>query len=246
MRLKDKIAIVTGAATGIGFATAKKFLEEGAKAVVICDLSQERVDNAIKELSAFGTVDGYIVDVSDKVSVQKMVDGTLAKYGRIDVLINNAGITMDAQFYKMTEEQFDRVIQVNLKGTYICSKAVVPAMMEQQYGRIINASSTGAFNGNFGQANYSASKAAIYGMTRVMGRELGKYGITVNCVCPGFIATDMTAKMPQKTVEMAIAKIPVRRAGVPEDVANVYAFLASDEASYVSGTELYIDGGVHG
>jgi len=246
MRLKDRIAIVTGAATGIGFATAKKFLEEGAKAVAICDLNKERVDNAVKELSAFGTVDGYAVDVSDKDSVQKMVDATLEKYGRIDILINNAGITMDAQFYKMTEEQFDRVIQVNLKGSYICSKAVVPAMMEQQYGRIVHASSTGAFNGNFGQANYAASKAALYGMTRVMGRELGKYGITVNCVCPGFIETDMTAKMPQKTIDAAIAKIPVRRAGVPEDVANVYAFLVSDEASYVSGTEIYIDGGVHG
>lgn len=241
-RLENRIAIITGAAAGIGYATAKKFLQEGAS-VAICDVSQEAVDKAAAELAAYGKVKGFKVDITDREALAAMADAVKAEFGRIDILINNAGIVMDAQLYKMTDIQFEKVIEVNLIGTYNCCKAVIPAMMEQKYGRIVSAASVSAFNGAFGQSNYAASKAAIMGMTRTMGRELGKYGITVNAVAPGSIMTAMFAGIPEELKEKKLKDIPVRRFGDPSEVANVYAFLASEEASYVNGTTLVVDGG---
>lgn len=241
-RLENRVAIITGAAAGIGYATAKKFLEEGA-GVAICDVSEEAVQKAAQELSQYGKVKGFKVDITDRAALDEMAAAVKTEFGRIDILINNAGIVMDAQFYKMTEMQFDKVIEVNLKGTYNCCQAVIPTMMEQNYGRIVSAASVSGFNGAFGQSNYAASKAAIMGMTRCMGRELGKYGITVNAVAPGSIMTAMFAGIPEELKQKKLKDIPVRRFGDPSEVANVYAFLASEEASYVNGTTLVVDGG---
>jgi len=168
----------------------------------------------------------------------------MAKYRRVDVLVNNAGILMDGTLVKMEEDQFDQVINVNLKGVYLCGRAAAVIMKEQGSGVILNASSVVAHNGNFGQTNYVATKAGLIGMTKVWARELGKDGIRVNAIAPGFIATEMTAQMPEKIIKMMGDKVPVKRWGEPEDVANAYCFLASDEASYISGTVLNVDGGV--
>ncbi len=242
MKLKDRVAIITGAATGIGFAAAQLFLEEGAK-VVICDLNAEKIDAAVAELSKSGTARGYVTDIAKTDMCAELAEKVKAEFGRIDILINNAGITADAQFYKMSEEQFDRVLGVNLKGVFNMSKAVVPAMMEQQYGRIVHLSSVSAYNGNFGQSNYAASKAGIIGMTRVMGKELGKYGINVNAVAPGSIMTEMYAAVPEEIKQKKLAAIPLRRYGSPRDAAQVLAFLASDEACYVTAQLITVDGG---
>lgn len=241
-KLKNRVAIVTGAASGIGFATAKLFLEEGA-VVVICDINVDKVDDAVSELEKFGIVRGYVVDISKKEMCARTVEQTLAEFGRVDILINNAGITDDAQFYKMTDEQFERVLDVNLKGTYYMSKAVIPSMMERKYGKIVHASSVSAYNGNFGQSNYAASKAAVMGLTRVMGKELGKYGINVNAIAPGTIMTDMYAAVPDEIKKKKLISIPLRRYGSPEDAAQLFAFLASDEASYITAQTITIDGG---
>jgi 3-oxoacyl-[acyl-carrier protein] reductase len=242
VKLKNKIAIVTGGAAGIGFATAKLFLEEGAT-VAICDISKEKTDAAVAELSAFGTARGFIVDIAKKEQCEAMVAELVKEFGRVDILINNAGITADAQFYKMSDEQFERVLNVNLKGTYYMSKAVIPVMIEQKYGKIVHASSVSAYNGNFGQTNYAASKAAIIGMTRVMGKELGKYGINVNAIAPGSIMTDMYAAVPEEAKQKKLAAIPLRRYGEPREAAQLFAFLASDEASYITAQTITIDGG---
>ena len=244
MKLKDKVAIVTGAAGGIGFATAKRFLKEGAK-VAICDISQTNVDAAVKELEAYGEVCGFVTDVTVRAQTDEFVGKVVNRFGTVDILINNAGITADSQFYKMKDDDFYRVIEVNLFGTYNMSKAVVNIMVEKRYGKIISASSISAIKGNFGQCNYAASKAAILSFTRSLGRELGKYGINVNCVTPGFIRTDMTAKIPEDIMNEKIASIPLKRTGEVEDVAAMYAFLASDEASFVNATALIVDGGMH-
>ena len=226
MKLKDRVAIISGAAAGIGLATAKLFLEEGAK-VAICDISAEKIAQAAQDLSSLGTVRPFVAK----------------EFGRIDILINNAGITKDAQFYKMTDEQFDAVINVNLRGNFLMTKAVVPYMMEQKYGKIVHCASVSAYNGNFGQSNYAASKAAIMGMTRVQAKELGKYGINVNAIAPGSIMTDMYAAVPEEVKQAKLAKIPLRRYGDPRETAQLYAFLASDEASYVTAQTITIDGG---
>ncbi len=244
MRLEGKVAIVTGAAGGIGYATAKRFLEEGA-VVAICDIDAERVRVAEKELSALGKVRGFAVDILNDEQIENMVKAVVAEFGTIDILINNAGITMDAQMYKMNEDQFDQVLDINVKGTYRVSKAVLPIMMEKHYGKIVNASSISGLTGNFGQTNYAASKAAIMGLTRSMGRELGKWGINVNAVAPGFIRTRMTDQIPPDVMKQKIDKIPVKRPGQPEEIANVYLFLASDEASFVNGAIIVADGGMH-
>jgi len=241
-KLKDKVALITGGAAGIGFATAKLFLEEGA-IVAICDVNGERIESAVAELSAFGKVKGYVVDISKKDQCVAMVESANKEFGRIDILINNAGITSDAQFYKMTDDQFDRVLNVNLKGTYYMSKAVIPMMMEQKYGKIVHASSVSAYNGNFGQTNYAATKAAIMGMTRVMAKELGKHGITVNAIAPGSIMTDMYKAVPEEAKQKKLAAIPLRRYGDPREAAQLFAFLASDESSYITAQTITIDGG---
>jgi len=241
-KLKDKVALITGGAAGIGFATAKLFLEEGA-IVAICDVNGERIESAVAELSAFGKVKGYVVDISKKDQCVAMVESANKEFGRIDILINNAGITSDAQFYKMTDDQFDRVLNVNLKGTYYMSKAVIPMMMEQTYGKIVHASSDSAYNGNAGQTNYAATKAAIMGMTRVMAKELGKHGITVNAIAPGSIMTDMYKAVPEEAKQKKLAAIPLRRYGDPREAAQLFAFLASDESSYITAQTITIDGG---
>lgn len=237
-----KVAIVSGGSSGIGYATARMLLENGAN-VCICARNPSKVDAAVAALSEFGTVRGYSVDIADKAQIQDMADKVKAEFGRIDILVNNAGITADAQFYKMTDEQFERVIDTNLKGMYYFSKAVVPTMMEQRYGRIISVASVSAYNGNFGQSNYAASKAGVMGMTRVMGKELGKYGINVNAIAPGSIMTEMYAAVPEEIKQKKLAAIPLRRYGTAEEAANLICFLASDEASYITTQTITIDGG---
>lgn len=242
MKLKDKVAIITGSASGIGYATAKLFLQEGAL-VNVCDIREDAVAKAVESLSPFGTVRGYTVDISQKEQVEEATAKVIEEFGRVDILVNNAGITKDAQFYKMTDQQFEAVINVNLKGTYYFSKAVIPSMMEHKYGKIVHLSSVSAYNGNFGQSNYAASKAAIMGMTRVMGKELGKYGINVNAVAPGSILTDMYAAVPEEVKQKKLAAIPLRRYGDPQEAAQLIAFLASEEASYITAQTITVDGG---
>ncbi len=240
--LKNRVAIVTGAGGGLGYATVKKFLELGAK-VSFCDITQEIIDKAVGKLSGFGQVDGYVCDVSNKLQVTTMVKAVGDKFGSIDILINNAGIVRDAQFYKMTDEQFERVINVNLMGTYYCTKAVVPYMIEKKYGKIVNISSISAINGNFGQCNYAASKNGLIGFTRVLGKELGKFNINVNAILPGSVESDMTAAMPPHLQEMRIKSTALKRLGVPEDIANANAFLCSDWARHITAQTLTVDAG---
>lgn len=244
MLLKDRVAIVTGAAGGIGFATAKRFLQEGAK-VAICDIKQEFCDSAVEKLKEFGEVVGFEANTTDRAACDAFVKKVADKWGRVDILINNAGITRDAQFYKMADEDFYKVIEVNLFGTYNMSKAVVPYMMEQKYGKIVSASSIACIKGNFGQSNYASSKAAIMSFTRSLGRELGKYNINVNAVAPGFIHTRMTDAIPEDVKQEKIKSIPLRRIGEPENIAAVYAWLSSDEASFINATTIIADGGMH-
>lgn len=250
MRLSGKVAMITGGAAGIGKATAQVFAREGAT-VVICDVSEEMGSALVKELGANAQFNK--VDVCNRAEVQQWVDGVVAKFGKVDILVNNAGITRDAQFIKMkdgelvkqmSEEAFDSVISVNLKGVFNCSQAVAPYMVKQQGGVILNASSVVGLYGNFGQTNYVATKAAVVGMTKVWARELGKYGIRVNAVAPGFIMTEMVAKMPEEVLAGMRAKTPLGRLGEPEDIANTYLWLSTDEASYINGTTISVDGGI--
>jgi len=241
-KLEGKVAIITGAAGGIGYATAEKFLEEGAK-VMICDMAEDRLKAAAEQLSAKGEVMWATANICDAEAVDAMVKRLYEAYGRVDILINNAGITKDAQFYKMDIAQFQKVIDVNLMGTVTMCKAVVPYMMEQRYGRIVNSSSVAALAGNFGQANYAASKGAILSMTRSMGKELAKYGITVNAIIPGAILTPMTSAIPEEIRAEKASRFPSKRWGEAREVANAYAFLSSEEASYINATSLTVDGG---
>jgi 3-oxoacyl-[acyl-carrier protein] reductase len=243
MRLTDKVSIITGAGQGIGRATALKFAAEGAR-VAVCDINAEAVVdtvNAIRE--AGGEAAGFDVDVTDKESIARMVSGVMAKWGRIDTLVNNAGIVQDAQFKKMTDEQFERVIDVNLKGVYHCTKAVVDIMLEQNSGVILNASSIVGLYGNFGQTNYAATKFGVIGMVKTWARELGRKGIRANAICPGFIETAILSSIPDKVIKMMEEKVPLGRLGKPEEIANTYAWLASDEASYINGAVIEVSGG---
>ncbi|MGI5962937.1 MAG: SDR family NAD(P)-dependent oxidoreductase [Lawsonibacter sp.] len=224
-RLNGKIAIITGAAGGIGYGTAKLFLQEGAK-VAICDMNQESVNKAVSLLSEYGEVFGMVTDVTDHFQCDAFAQAVIERWGKIDILINNAGITKDAQFYKMKHEDFYKVIEVNLYGTFNMCKAVVPNMMENHYGKIVSPSSTACIKGNFGQCNYSASKAALISFTRCLGRELGKYGINVNAVAPGVIKTGMIEHVPEDIMEQKIKNIPVKRVGTVEDVAATYASIS--------------------
>lgn len=250
MRLKDKVCLITGGASGIGKATAIKFASEGAR-VIICDVDETAGQAFVNELgndSAF-----YKINVVDRDEVQGWIDDVVEKFGRIDVLVNNAGITRDGLFVKykngelvsqMSEKDFDLVIAVNLKGVFNCTQAVTPKMIEQGGGVILNASSIVGLYGNFGQTNYAATKFGVIGMTKTWSRELGKFNIRVNAVCPGFILTEMVKKMPEKILEGLAAKTPLGRMGTPEDVANLYAWLASNEAAYIHGAAISIDGGM--
>ena len=244
MRLAGKISIITGAAQGIGQATAFKFAKEGAK-VVVCDINEAAVASTVETIkNAGGEAVGFRVDVTDKVSIAKMVEGVMAKWGRVDTLVNNAGIVQDAQFKKMSDDQFDRVIEVNLKGVYNCTKAVVDIMLAQNSGCILNASSIVGIYGNFGQTNYAATKFAVIGMVKTWARELGSKGIRANAICPGYIETPILAAMPEKVLKMIQDKVPMGRLGQPEEIANTYAWLASDEASYINGAVIEVSGGV--
>lgn len=243
-RLKGKVAIITGGASGIGKATAIRFAEEGAS-IAIWDVNEEKGAEAVKEIQAMGSkATFYKVNTVQLQSVEAAAAEVVKDYGQLDILINNAGITRDATLLKMTEEQFDSVIDVNLKGVYNCTKAVAPYMIERKYGRIVTAASVVGLYGNFGQTNYVATKAAVIGMTKVWARELGRKGITANAVAPGFIATEMMKTIPEKVIEGLTAKTPLARLGLPVEVANAYLFLASDEASFVNGETLSVDGGM--
>ena len=244
MRLKDKVAIITGAGRGIGQATAIKFAREGAK-VMVCDINQEWIDETVRQCKAEGSdAIGQIADVRDMKSLEAMVKTTVDKWGRIDCLVNNAGIVADAQLKNMTEDQFDRVIDINLKGVYNCTKAVVHKMLEQQSGVILNASSIVGLYGNFGQTNYAAAKFGVIGMAKTWARELGRKGIRSNAVCPGFIATPILSTVPEKVIHALEERVPMGRLGRPEEIANTFAFLASDEASYINGAVIEVSGGL--
>jgi 3-oxoacyl-[acyl-carrier protein] reductase len=250
MRLKDKVALITGGAAGIGKATACRFKEEGAL-VVICDVNEDQGRDTAKEIGPDCSF--FKVDVTHREEVQNWVESVLEKHKRIDILINNAGILRDGIFVKvkdgelekqMSEESFDTVINVNLKGVFNCAQAVAPQMIKQKSGSIINATSVVGLDGNFGQTNYVAAKAGVVGMTRVWARELGRYNVRVNTVAPGSIMTDMLLSMPEPILDEWKKHQPLGRFGRPEEVANAYLFLASDEASFISGAVLRVDGGM--
>ena len=250
MRMKDKVVLVTGGAGGIGRATALRFAEEGA-IVVICDLNESAGQATAAELGVGAAF--YKVNVVDQAEVRQWVADAIARYGRIDVLVNNAGIVRDGQLVKfkegelagqMAEADFDLVVGVNLKGVFNCTQAVAPQMVQQGSGVILNASSVVGLDGNFGQTNYVATKAGVIGMTKVWARELGKYGIRVNAVAPGFTATEILSAMPEKIIAGMKARTPLGRMGEPRDIANAYLFLASDEASFITGETLRVDGGL--
>ncbi|MBA4303397.1 MAG: 3-oxoacyl-ACP reductase FabG [Sphingobacteriaceae bacterium] len=241
-RLAHKVAVITGGANGIGRAAALKFVTEGAR-VIIWDVNTEKGAATLAELNAIQPGNHFAqVDTTQLAAVEAATAEVLAAYGQIDILVNNAGITRDATLAKMTSEQWQQVIDVNLTGVFNCTKAISISMAERGSGRIINTSSVVGLYGNFGQTNYVATKAGVIGMTKTWARELGRKGILVNAVAPGFIATDMVTAMPEKVLEMMRARSPLNRLGTPEDIANVYCFLASDEASYISGATISVDG----
>ena len=242
MRLKNKIALITGGANGIGLATTERFAKEGAK-IILWDVSDKGSEVAERLRKEGYEIIFKKVSVTNRQEVQTAVDEARGYFGSIDILINNAGITKDRTLLKMTMEEWDDVISVNLTGVFNCTQAVAPIMKEQNYGRIVSASSNVAIRGNFGQTNYVATKSAIIGMTKVWAMELGRYNITVNCIAPGFITTAMTDLMPEEVRKQSIPTIPLGKWGVPDDIANGYLYLASDEASFVSGICLTIDGG---
>ncbi len=244
MRLHNKVSLITGAAQGIGLATALKFAQEGA-IVVVCDLRRSGVDEAAATCRAAGAqAVGHVVDVTDRASVDALVVAVLAQYGRIDVLVNNAGITQDARLQKMTLAQFDAVINVNLRGVFHCAQAVVDTMVEQGSGVILNASSVVGIYGNYGQTNYAATKAGVIGFTKTWSRELGPKGVRVNAVAPGFVETPILHTIPEKVLQTMRDEVPMKRLGRPQEIANVYAFLASDEASYINGAVIEVGGGM--
>jgi 3-oxoacyl-[acyl-carrier protein] reductase len=250
MRLKDKIALITGGGAGIGKATAERFAEEGAR-VAMCDIDEEAGQAVVQELGPGAVF--HKVNVAERQGVQEWVESIVATYGRVDILVNNAGILRDGLLVKMkdgelitqmSEEHFDMVLAVNLKGVFNCTQAVAPYMIGQGGGVILIATSVVGIDGNLGQTNYVATKSGVIGMTKVWTRELGRYGIRVNAVAPGFTATEIIGSMPEKIIKAMEARTPLNRLGHPRDIANAYLFLASDEASFISGAVLRVDGGI--
>ena len=242
MRLKDKVALVTGGGSGIGAAVARRFAAEGAL-VAIGDVNLQGAEAIAQELKKNGNRALAIqVDVRNKDEVNGMVDQVLKEFGRLDILINNAGVTRDNLCARMSEEEWDLVVDINLKGTFLCSQAAYRPMRKQKYGKIVNTSSV-VSRGNMGQVNYSSSKAGVIGLTRTLALEYARSNITVNCIAPGFIDTPMSAAMTDKIRELALERIPLSRMGTPEEVANLHLFLAGDEANYITGQVIFLDGG---
>jgi 3-oxoacyl-[acyl-carrier protein] reductase len=243
MRLTGKIALITGAGKGIGASIARRFAAEGAR-LVICDQDDELIKQTTTELeSNEAEVLGLNVDVTDRSAINDMVKKALEQFATIDILVNNAGIVRDGMMHKMAEEDWDKVMNVNMKGTFNVTQPIVAIMREKGYGKIINISSAARF-GNVGQTNYSASKAALVGFTRSLAKELGPKGINVNAVAPGTIMSDMYWSIPENIREVMKVITPLGRAGTPEEVANLCLFLASDEASYITGQVIHCDGGI--
>jgi NAD(P)-dependent dehydrogenase (short-subunit alcohol dehydrogenase family) len=243
MPLAGRVALVTGAGSGIGEATARRFAAEGA-VVVVNDVDGDRARGVATAIGKDGGKAAAVqADVTRRDEVERLVAGIVAEHGRLDVLINNAGINRDAMSYKMTEEQWDQVLTVNLKGTFLCAQAALPRMRERGWGRVVNTSSIGSL-GNIGQANYSASKAGVIGLTKTLALEYAKYGVTVNCVAPGAVMTPMLAGVPEQIREKITAGIPVGRIAEPREIAAVHAFLASDEAAFITGQVIFVDGGM--
>ncbi|MFA9491469.1 MAG: 3-oxoacyl-[acyl-carrier-protein] reductase [Anaerolineales bacterium] len=245
MKLKNKVAVITGAAQGIGRAIATTLAQQGAN-VVVSDIQLEKAETTAKEIMAETgqKVIAVHADVVDSASVKAMIDRTIDEFERIDILVNNAGTTRDGLIMRMKEVDWDLVLNINLKGTFNCSKAVVRPMMKQHYGRIVNITSVSGLIGQVGQTNYSASKAGIIGFTKALAREVGSRKITVNAVAPGLVKTALTIDLPQELKDMFIEMTPLGRYGEPEDIANAVAFLVSDEASYITGHVLSVDGGM--
>jgi len=242
MRLKEKVALITGGGSGIGAAVARRFAEEGAF-VAIGDVNPRGGEQIVDEIKRRGGRSIFCqVDVRKRDEVNRMIDQVVQEFGRLDILINNAGVTRDNLSARMSEEEWDFVVDVNLKGTFLCSQAAFRPMRKQRYGKIVNTASV-VVRGNMGQVNYSSSKAGIIGLTRTLALEYARANINVNCIAPGFIDTPMSAAMPEKTKELALDRIPIKRMGTPEEVANLHLFLASDEANYITGQVIFIDGG---
>ncbi|MEM0992201.1 MAG: 3-oxoacyl-ACP reductase FabG [Bacteroidota bacterium] len=242
--LKDKVAIITGGAQGIGKATVSYFLKEGAK-VAVWDIDEQKAASSLEQWKKAGyEVRFYAVNTADMAAVDTAAKAVASDFGAIHILINNAGITRDATLKKITMEQWKQVIDVNLTGVFNCTKMVAPYMIEAAWGRIVNASSVVGLQGNFGQTNYAATKAGVIGMTKVWARELGRKGITVNAVAPGFINTEMMRTIPEKVLDGFRAKTPLNRLGTVEEIAATYAFLCSEQAGYITGTTISVDGGV--
>lgn len=243
-KLENKIAVITGGADGIGKATALRFAAEGAT-TIIWDMNIEKGNETVSEIVATGGNAIFMkVNTASYAEVEAATKQSVELYGKIEILINNAGITRDSSLKKMTPEIWQQVIDVNLTGVFNCCKCVSDNMVEHGWGRIINASSVVALYGNFGQTNYVATKAGLIGMTKTLAKELGKKGITVNAVAPGFIATEMVKKMPADVLKSMEEKVPLKRLGLPEEIAATYAFLSSDDAAYINGTVISVDGGI--
>ncbi|MBM7659830.1 3-oxoacyl-[acyl-carrier protein] reductase [Bacillus mesophilus] len=244
MRLENKVAIITGAANGIGLEAAKLFANEGAR-VVLADYDEAAGSKEAEQLRAEGKDVLFVqVNVADRESVDLMVSKTIEAYGRIDILINNAGITRDGMLTKLSTEDFQRVLDVNLTGVFQCTQAVVPHMIEQGSGKIVVTSSVSGVYGNVGQTNYAATKAGVIGMVKTWAKELGRKGINVNAVAPGFTETNMVAAVPDKVIQQMLAMVPLQRLGKPEDIAKAYLYLSSSDSDYVTGTVLNVDGGI--